>query len=273
MMKDPLQLLRMTVNCAGGGLKERLFFLHVPKCGGVSVQNAIESCYSLIDKFTGHRQLDHPATNSAAKALNPSVERFSEDDYEVLKFREQLLLYFMSQKSTRYVTGHFAFSETAYKAFGNKFTFLTILRDPVPRWISLYFFGKHRGSIREELKDFVDSDYARSQGYEFVKFIGGPLKDGNYTTREAIDRAKENLERIHIVGALEHQDDFCAKFKARLGVDLRIPEMNTSPVSRAQRESVVTEEIKERVREICRPDLEVYRYAVENFVKSGKMAG
>jgi hypothetical protein len=266
-MKDPLQLFRMTVNCLGGGLKERLFFLHVPKCGGVSVQNAIEGCYSLVDKFTGHRQLDHPATNAAAKALNPSAERFSEDDYEVLKFREQLLLYFMSQESTRYVTGHFSFSEPAYKAFGDKFTFLTILREPVKRWVSLYFFGRHRGSIKGELKEFVDSDYGRSQGYEFVKFIGGPIRDGNYASREAIDRAKENLGKIHVVGMLEHLDDFRAKFKARLGVDLKIPEMNISPVSRSTRETTVTEEIKEQIREICRPDIEVYRHAVERYVK------
>jgi hypothetical protein len=257
----------MTANSLRGGFGARIFFLHVPKCGGMSVHDAIVGRYGIVEKLRGHRRFDHPATYAAAKALNPAANPFSVDDYEILKFREHLLLYFMSQERSLYISGHFAFSEPAYKTFGEKFTFVTMLREPVKRWISYYFYGKHNGSIALEPGDFLKTDYARSQGYEMVKFIGGPIAGGDYASREAIDRAKENLGKFHIVGALEHQDDFASKFKMRFGVDLRLDKINKSPVAASRQSALITPEIESKIREICGPDLEVYKHAVERYVK------
>jgi hypothetical protein len=126
------------------------------------------------------------------------------------------------------------------------------------------------GTIGSDLKDYLKSDNAKSQGYEIVKFLGGSSAEDNYASPRAIERAKRNLDKFHIVGVLERLDDFAAKFRARFGVDLKLRTLNESPVSAGERESAITEEIRKRIEEICRPDLEVYRYAVEKFVKEGK---
>jgi hypothetical protein len=254
--------IRMTANTFRGGFGARIFFLHIPKCGGKSTHYAISSRYTMIEKLRGFRGLDISSTYVAAKALNPTVNPFSADDYEILKLRESLLLYFMGQKQTLYISDHFAFSESAYKAFHSEFTFITMLRNPVKRWISYYFYGRHHGNIKLELADFLKTDYARTQGYEIVKFIGGPIKDGNYASREAIERAKENIGKFHIVGFLEHLDDFAEKFRARFGINLRLSRFNRSPVAVSSQKLQISEEITKAIEELCKPDMDVYQHAL-----------
>jgi hypothetical protein len=272
-------MIQQTVEAAakliGGNFQARIFFLHIPKCGGISVSRSIQSCYNFLEKRRGGRYLDLDASRVAAKILSPSIDPFSAtDDYELFKFREFLLLYFMSEKSSKFISGHFGFSELAFRAFHSEFAFLTMLRDPVKRWISLYFYNRgrnrHAGVASMELADYIRSDFARSQGFDLVKFIGGPSPDGDYSSPLAIERTKKNLDKFDIVGCLEYQENFLAKFKERFGVDLNLPKLNQSPVSVSRRDSLITEELKKEIEVICQPDLEVYRYAVDRFVKGPK---
>jgi hypothetical protein len=266
----------------GGDFDAKIFFLHILKCGGTSIFNSIRNCYNVLEKRRGFRRFDHQASLLAARILHPGADPFSATgDYEILKQMERLLLYFMSERSARFVTGHYSFSEQAYQEFHSEYSFLTMLRDPVDRWISLYYYNKHtvaqnfagileNQTVTMRLSDYIDTDYARSQGFDIVKYIGGASADGDYASPQAIERAKRNLDKFHIVGVLERLDDFASQFKARFGVDLKLRTLNESPVSAGERDAEVTEEVRKRIEEICRPDLEVYRYAVEKFVKEGK---
>ena len=65
-LKQLAQVLRMTANSLQGGFGRKIFFLHIPKCGGMSVHDAIVGCYGIGEKFRGHRRFDHPATYVAA---------------------------------------------------------------------------------------------------------------------------------------------------------------------------------------------------------------
>jgi hypothetical protein len=262
-------ILERVAKILGGNFGARIFFLHIPKCGGISLYHSIRACYNPLDRLRGMRFLDVDATYRAAKVLNPAANPFTAtEDYEILKLTEPLLLYFMSEKGSKFIAGHFSFSEPAYRAFQSEFAFLTLVRDPVKRWISHYFYNKRfTRTISMELKEFIKTDYARSQGFDIVKYIGGASADGDYSSPRAIERAKKNLDKFHIVGVLEYLDDFAAKFRARFGVDLKLRTLNESPVSAGERDAAMTEEIRKEIEEICRPDLEVYRYAVEKFIK------
>jgi hypothetical protein len=65
-------------------LKEPIFFLHLPKCGGTSIANAIQRRYRASE--IGH--LDNKACVKAAQYLGRDL-----DDY-----RRDLLLYYVLQK-------------------------------------------------------------------------------------------------------------------------------------------------------------------------------
>jgi len=253
--------------------KEKIFFLHVPKCGGTSIDNAISKHYSTLGLKGSNIIGLHPSAsaNVIKLILQTDYPNDTKDDYPILKLRENILLYFMSQRKYKYIKGHFTFSEIAYREFKDEYAFITVIRDPVKRWFSSYFFNRfkldqHR-KIEEDATAHLQSAFGQSQGDEYVKFLGGADPNGDYKSRRAIDRAKSNLHNFDIVGLLEYQEDFLKQFNDRFGIKLRLEKKNQSPVSESYRESLVTEEIKKQVMTICEPDYEIYQYAVDNFVR------
>lgn len=252
-------IIRRSKNIFRGRLKENIFFLHIPKCGGTSIRHAIEKDYSTSDNKIAI--LDPSASFNAAKL----------SDLRTLKFRENLLLYFMSMKNVKYISGHFSFSEIAFREFHNKFVFITVLREPVRRWISVYFYNKYKKSnhckIETDLTTYMQSEEGQSRGHAYIRFLGGVDEKMDYTSKQAIDRAKRNIDKFDIVGCLEYQENFIQQFENRFSVRLAIKMENQSPTVETFRKSIITEEIKEKIKNICEPDLEIYQYAINKFVK------
>ena len=74
--------------------------------------------------------------------------------------------------------------------------------------------------------------------------------------------------KFDVVGFIECQKDFLKKFEERFGVRLELETRNLNPTSEWYRKSIVTQEVEEEIKAICKPDLEIYQYAVDNFVKA-----
>ena len=140
----------------------------------------------------------------------------------------------MSQ-NVPFISGHFSFSDKAYQYFSNTYSYITILRDPIKRWISQYFFDKYKPhkfrQIHEDLPTFIQSERGKSHGYQYVQMLGGLHPSGEYSSQQAIERAKENLHKLEVVGCLEYIDVFMKQFENRFGVKLKIHRKNQSPKS------------------------------------------
>ena len=262
-----------TNNLINGRIKEGIFFLHVPKCGGTSIDHAIRCRYNTFRMDACDLVHVNPMASTCASNLINQVNfpYDSSDDYPILKLRENLLLYFMNEKKTKFISGHFTFSDIGYNNFSNKFTFITVLRDPVKRWISLYFFNKYKEAdhckIEDDISTFLKSKIGKAQGCEYVKFLSAPGKEIDYSSKSAINQAKKNLSKFDIVGCLEFQGIFIDQFEHRFGVRLKIEEKNKNPKPELFKKSIVTKEIEDEIKEICKPDLEIYQYALDQFVK------
>jgi len=258
---------------------KKIVFLHIPKCGGTSIQKAIEKYYfnkNRKEKQTIH--LDNIASFKAGFILSEIHKKEMSngilvDDYYVLKLREYLLLFYLCQNSG-FINGHFPFSNSAYEYFHKDYVFITFIRDPVKRWISEYLYNRFKKSkyrkIDLEIDDYLKTKYSLAQGYQFVKFLGGASEDEDYTSSNAIERAKKNIHKIGIVGFLEDQEGFTDNFFKYFGKKLTIEHLNKNPLYLSESEKLITKEIMQRMQRIeaiCRPDLEVYHYALENFSK------
>ena len=252
---------------------EKIFYLHIPKCGGTSVTNAIQACYykwSFSDTLNFF-SLDGSASWKTTEILN-NIELSSNivNDKTVMNLREELLIYYMSQRHIEYIGGHFGFSLKAYQQFHHEYAFITILRNPVKRWISSYLYNRYRQpqkyrQINMNFQDYLESDFGKSQGYEYAKFLGGNDTGENFLNRAAIDRAKKNLHKFRLIGFLEDMDSFKVKFKEQFDRDLNIGFLNQGSKNGKSENPLITETEKEQIKKICWPDIEVYQYAVNNF--------
>ena len=266
-------LSRLNNTLFNGGIRENIFYLHVPKCGGRSIETANKRCFITLDVRKDRFLIRHnsQAAARAAHVLYGSdyTHGTTADDYEEVRLAEEQLAYYMSLKSVRYISGHVTFNEAIYKAFGDRFKYVTVIRHPVRRWVSHYFYVRYResdrGIINDDLIDYLKTDRAKSIGHHYVKYLGGGREDSDYRSDEAVESAKANLHKLEVVGFLENLDGFVESFKKRFGVTLAIGAKNQSPASNKLRENEMTEEAMEMIQEICRPDLEIYNYAKENF--------
>lgn len=272
-----MPLLNRVSNTLKNRITENIFFLHIPKCGGVSIGQAIAATYLSLNlrNDSGIINLNAPVSRQVIEATEGLHYPYdTDDDYPILNFREKLLLYFMAQSNSRYISGHFLFSNIAFQKYGEKFSFVTVLRDPVKRWISSYFYNIFKADdhmkMNDEIEARLESHFGISQGYQLVKFLGGANQAGDYTSMKAINQAKENLKRFEIVGFLENLGDFTKKLNDRFHVKLKIAKKNQNPAPSSIRKSVLTPELIERITEVCQPDIQVYKYAVENSLESGR---
>lgn len=239
-------------------IEDKIFFLHVPKCGGTSLRIAIEDAFNFpkdSKKYDFH--LDIMALDSASNILEKPI----------IELKRDLLNYCMAHKSYRYISGHFAYSERAMNSLGNEWKHITILRDPVSKFFSQYFYNRHKRNNHHKLdcslEDFLKTDEAQHLGRNYIYLLVDGISSQEASKDIAIDQAIKNLEKFTLVGLLEYLDWFYEDFKSIFGAQLKIEERNKNPLSNKQQKQQITEEMKAQVKEICQPNLQVYQAALE----------
>jgi hypothetical protein len=83
--------------------------------------------------------------------------------------------------------------------------------------------------------------------------------DGEAVSGAAVSRAIDNLRDFFLVGTLEDLPSFSDAFAESFGSSLDIPRLNVTSAGGRESRAEVGPRIAERVRELCGPDLEVYR--------------
>lgn len=242
------QLLRGKVN-------RRIFFLHIAKSGGTSITQALQNSYGLAECISKRHFfiLSNQASAMASRVIEDNV----------WDYREKLLLYYMSMKRMKYISGHFHYSDKAMQKFGQEWNFITVLRHPVSRWFSSYFFDKYRdgsshGRINADLESFLESDRGIRQGSAYVLSFTEGLSTAEAASDEAVKLAIENLNKFALVGILEELDRFKVEFEELFGVKISVGQLNKNPLQKSKQKEIISEEIRRRVEEACQPSIKVY---------------
>lgn len=235
----------------------KLFFLHVPKCGGSSIEQAFRHVYS--SRFRAEL---------AVRASRDSAELIGLDWFRQC---ESLQAYFMSHKGMRLIAGHFFWSEKCYHAFKNEWTYVTLLREPTGRWLSNYFYDRFKthsdfNKLSGDLPAFLETDRARDMGCNLATFLSG-IPGG---TSEAVQHAKANLKRFDIVGFLNDLPRFQRKLEHVLQCRVPIPHKNKSPRNDLLDRARNDPSLMARIAELCAPDQDVYQSALAH--PGGKIA-
>lgn len=259
-IEDQIGLLRgLRERALDATVPQRFVFHHVPKCGGTSVGRALrqrcllsqatilpEASFRAFEAYTGR-------SDTEAMLV------------DVLRLREQMLLYLMFA-DTRCVSAHVGFSNVAFERFRDRYKFVTILREPVARFLSHYAWSHGRTGAHAEISDgfdaFLQSPRAERLGASYVEYFCGRCSDANIRSQDTIEAAIRNLRRFDIVGRLDDLGGFRAAIRRELDLGVRIGHENRSGGARpGLRQDSLTPAQMDRVRALCAPDLAVWEAA------------
>jgi Galactose-3-O-sulfotransferase len=171
------------------------------------------------------------------------------------------------RQNARVLTGHLYYGVHEY--IPQRCEYITLLRDPVARVISFYYYilgrtdhYRHKELVRSgmSLEEFVRSSPERGIENDQTRMLSGrgagELDAGNLG-REALDEAKRNLERFLVVGLTERFDESFIMIRRALG--WKLPLYLTKNVSTRPKPASAT--AVELIRERNQLDLELYDYA------------
>lgn len=230
-------------------------FHHVPKCGGTSVGRALRRRYLLSQATV--------IPESSFRALEAFTGCSDREKLlvDVLDLREQMLLYLLYER-VRCISAHVRFSRIAHARFAGSYSFVTILREPVSRFVSNYRWSHGKpdahARIEQSFEQFLDTPRARRLGATYVEFFSGLPKDSDFTSDEAIAAAIETLGHLDAVGMLDDLDGFSQALEPLLGVRLRIGHENRATPHSLARAGIDDAATRAKVEELCRPDLAVW---------------
>jgi hypothetical protein len=161
------------------------------------------------------------------------------------------------------------FSPRGYDLFHDRYRFITILREPVSRYISHYFWDfdgpEEWARIRVGIDDFVESEQGRHYALLFGENYSGLPADADFGSAQAVEAAKRNLDKFAAVGFLDDMAGFKRRLKDVLGISLNIRHENKGKVKDQTKKRVVTPEVRRRIEQLCAPDIEIYEYARSKF--------
>jgi hypothetical protein len=183
-------------------------------------------------------------------------------------FSADLLPYYLSNPELRLVSGHMPVRSSVMEAFRDEWDFLLLLRDPVQRWLSNYFFNRYKADdhyrIDQTLDEFLETYRACWYGCFYCSYLApDSLSYGEEATDGVVEEAVEKLKRFRIIGVLERLEDMAKAFEEAYGASLRVPHVNRNPRGEDYGSREVRADQLERIRSICSPDLAVYRKALE----------
>lgn len=235
---------------------QKIIFMHLPKCGGTSTREALRKLY-------GRRVFDINANKS-----RQTCELLSNGSDNLQNFRTQLTYYQGISGKYNYISGHFQCNDVLLEQLTPSYDFITILREPISRFISHYFYNRYKEhghfKIEDDIEEFIDSDEAKKMGNFYLNQLTGPYNQSKN------DKALRNLAKFSIVGFLDDLDTFLGDFKSKYNQNLVIPKRNINPKNENDQQNILSDKILYKIENICKEDLLFYSDAKKICYKKGQ---
>ncbi|MBD2147212.1 sulfotransferase family 2 domain-containing protein [Sphaerospermopsis sp. FACHB-1194] len=240
------------------------FFLHIPKTGGVSIKNNLSrvlpksSVYSITSNGDGV---------SGYFGYLSSLKKL--EDYEQF-YKDKI----------RLVTGHYSFG--LHESFGDRtFKYLSFVRDPIERVISLYFYIKTQpthplfsvvvdknltleqfalGSFHSEIENCQTKMLS---GRKETDFLVGTEPCAEIDLQRAIKHIESYFP---VVGLTEKCDQSLSLINYNYGLNL-VPGVKKNVTKYRPKITEIDQVTKKAIESVNAYDIELYRYSCERFQK------
>ena len=225
-----------------------VLFLHVPKAGGSTlgeyVYNQCRAPESRADGLleAGVAYLDYGFIKEPELAVPEHVQSL------------------LGRRDLRAVIGHFWFGLHEYVARPS--LYVTLLRDPVERVVSLYYYAKLHETM--SLEEFARTPPFKEVDNDQTRRIAGVNPPVGGCTRATLDAARANLRgHFAVVGVTERMEETLAMLNLKLGWSREVVSYPRNVNAARPASATLPRETIEAVRARNELDYELWRYASE----------
>lgn len=246
-------------------MKEKLIFLHIPKSAGSTIQTIFKRLYKRNSYFVDG---NHPDLNIIKDKL-------------------------VSQKNIRLCFGHMDFG--IHENIGQEYKYVTIIRDPIERVISQYYYVKrlsknylHDQAFKENnfsLAEYVESGLSTELNNGQVRILigAGGFHKKLYTKYEIpfgkcerwmLEEAKLNIEKHFVFcGLQEYFDESLVLMKKELGWKWNIGYVSQNITHRRRKASELDDKTLKIIRDANALDIELYEWVKTKFLANVEKEG
>lgn len=231
-------------------------FFHLPKCGGTSLSEAMYATVPLSHRIG---VIDAVATRRATSILHFDVDdpqtchEDGENGQLTFDTREGHLLQHMAW-DTMLIHGHVLWSEKAWTHFGDRYKYVTLMRDPAARMMSNFGMARRNGTVTGDLDSYLSSPIARKHAQVYLRYLCGRNDIAQDDVPDALELAKSRLAQFTLIGFLDQTEKFISAYRDMFGVTLKLPKLNAAkgdqPVPEASQRA--------RIDALCAPDVALF---------------
>ncbi len=250
---------RIRRSILGAGLRHPAIFLHLPKCGGTSLSEAL---YATVPIHKRVGVIDALSTRRAAAVLEFGKDDawLCHDDLEhghlTFDLRERLLLTHGCW-NTDLMHGHVLLTERVRTHLLKRYKLLTIMREPVARTISNYRMAVAAGIADPDPEQWLESPIARAHTTTYLRYLSGTASIPVGEDAAYLAKATEALKDFALIGFLDEIGGFANAFESVFGAALTLHTYNQAKGPRVD----FSPAQMDRLSEMCAADMAIYASA------------
>jgi hypothetical protein len=236
-----------------------VIFTHIPKTAGTSLRHIIQS------QFQPHQVFEFYHLKTAPPKVRKGIEKYNN-------------LTVNQKKAIKFVSGHVGFG--LHEFLLRPCSYITVLRDPVERVVSYYYFllrNQNNLVKNKSLEEFIKTYggvHNSMSCYLSGLTLKAQLQDPNIAlnsqqfAQETLEIAKTNLKQhFQVVGLVEKFDETCILLRKVLGWNLASFYVRKNVAKHSNSIKNLSPATLDLIHEFNALDIQLYAYAQEIFAE------